>query len=241
MADLKENEFGIKTIYDTTGKDSDELQNGIAKKEYVEFQKEMFHCNWDKMYDQYEKIYDAIGWPSPAMVATIIDAIGLPKDTPIFDVGVGSGLIGKELQQRGYNNIDGFDGCQGFVDMAKERGWYKDLFTSFVTTVEEFPFGDRVGKYDVVVSAGVLMKGNMPPCVFEIKDKLTKVGGFNVFSVSKVHWEEFGFQEAVKKLEDEGRWELVKREETLKYNNMQERVWEYTPTTEYGFLYRKLK
>jgi predicted TPR repeat methyltransferase len=101
--------------------------------------------------------------------------------------------------------------------MAQERGFYKDVFESFVTTTEEFPFGDRIGKYDVVVSSGVLLKGNMPPCIFEIKDKLTKVGGYIVFSVSKSHFEDFEFGDAVKKLVEEGKWEEVKREETLKY------------------------
>lgn len=72
------------------------------------------------MWDKYEQIYDAIGWPSPAMVATLVDCCGLNKDTTeIFECGVGTGLLGKELNLRGFKNISGFDGCQEMVDWKR--------------------------------------------------------------------------------------------------------------------------
>ena len=49
-----------------------------------------------------------------------------PRDAPIFDMGHGTGLLGKLLNAQGYTNIDGGDASQSFVETANKTGWYNE-------------------------------------------------------------------------------------------------------------------
>ena len=52
--------------------------------------------------------------------------LNLRKDAVIFDMGHGTGIMGKLLKQEGYRTIDGADGNIGFVDTAmKSRNYRK--------------------------------------------------------------------------------------------------------------------
>ena len=42
--------------------------------------------------------------------------LNLPRDAKIFDIGQGTGLMGKLLTKEGFKNIDGADASQSFVD-----------------------------------------------------------------------------------------------------------------------------
>ena len=47
------------------------------------------------------------------------------KDAAIFDIGQGTGVMGKLLYQKGFTNIEGADACPSYVKTANESGWYK--------------------------------------------------------------------------------------------------------------------
>ena len=42
--------------------------------------------------------------------------LNMKRDAKIFDIGQGTGLMGKILSKEGFNNIDGADASQSFVD-----------------------------------------------------------------------------------------------------------------------------
>ena len=126
----------------------------------------MFLGNWDTVFQHYDQIQEVVGWPSPALVATLVDSTRIDKFTAeILDCGVGTGELGNELRMRGFQHLSGFDGCREMVRCSTDRGIYKHLFQQFVTTSDSFTT-EYDGKFDVICSSGVLCKGSMPPNVF---------------------------------------------------------------------------
>ena len=50
--------------------------------------------------------------------------LNLAKDLKIFDVGAGTGLLGKCLNEKGYTQIEGADASSTFIHAAAAHGWY---------------------------------------------------------------------------------------------------------------------
>ena len=44
--------------------------------------------------------------------------LNMNRDAKIFDIGQGTGILGKLLIREGFTNIDGADASQSFVDKA---------------------------------------------------------------------------------------------------------------------------
>ena len=52
--------------------------------------------------------------------------LDLPRDAAIYDMGQGTGILGKLLTEQGYTNIQGGDASQKFVNIANASGWYQN-------------------------------------------------------------------------------------------------------------------
>ena len=44
----------------------------------------------------------------------------------------GTGVVGKELRQAGYENIDGLDPSQGYLQEAEAQGIFRKVFRAFI-------------------------------------------------------------------------------------------------------------
>ena len=49
-----------------------------------------------------------------------------------MDVACGTGVVGKELRQAGYDNIDGLDPSQGYLQEAVAQGIFRKVFRAFI-------------------------------------------------------------------------------------------------------------
>ena len=87
------------------------------------------------------KIADAIANPPPADSGAEGDFgyLNLARDAKIFDIGQGTGLLGKLLHPKGFTNIEGADASSEFCTIASESGWYSK-------GAREFWFGKGVDK-----------------------------------------------------------------------------------------------
>ena len=106
-----------------------EFYNSIDSDTYEKFVKYIdFSDPW--------KICEAISKPEPSASEQVVNPgelytkgfgyINLRKDAAIFDIGHGTGIMGKLLTQEGYTNIDGADGNPGFVETVKKTGHYQN-------------------------------------------------------------------------------------------------------------------
>ena len=105
------------------------------------------------VYDQFiidinfcdpSKIAEAIS--KAASAETPFGHLNLARDSKVFDVGQGTGLMGKLLSKEGFTNIEGADASAEFVKKASATGWYtKVTALYFGQGVEALP-ADMAGK-----------------------------------------------------------------------------------------------
>lgn len=84
----------------------------------------------------------------------------------LLDLGCGTGLLGQVLKEKyGFDNIVGLDVSEEMLARAREKGVYKRLVCSYVTS-------DRVddiknAEYDAVLAAGVFDPTHMRATAFD--------------------------------------------------------------------------
>ena len=134
----------------------------------------------------YEAMLVAINYTELGQIADIITrpesegGLGIPLDAKIYDVGCGSGMIGKLLTERGYHDIIGTDASQNMMDASKAKGCYKELRCLFNGMgLDKFP-DDLKGRFDLVTSCGVWLEGHIPNAGFDDCHAALKPGGYFV-------------------------------------------------------------
>ena len=102
-----------------------DFYNSIDQATYDEFLSYINFC--DPAY-----IAEAICKPEPANVdpsdpnAKGFGFLNTRRDAEIFDIGQGTGLMGKLLSREGFTKIDGADASTDFVQTSSESGWYRN-------------------------------------------------------------------------------------------------------------------
>ena len=160
-------------------------------------------------YDEWAKEYDddlenTFVWLAPIRGAEAL-AARVAKDAKILDAGAGTGLAGVELQRLGYGDICAMDLSEGMLEEARAKGCYNDF--------RQMALGGRLDfdtdTYDAVISTGVFTPGHAPPSSFVDLCRVTKPGGYIVFSLRPDTHLELGFKEQQDALEGSGAWSLV--------------------------------
>ena len=75
------------------------------------------------------------------------------------------------------------------------------------------PLGFETDRFDAVVSVGVFTTGHAPARAFDELVRVTKAGGFIVFSLRAELYEDDGFREYQEGLERSGKWQLAELSE----------------------------
>ena len=160
-------------------------------------------------YDQWAKGYDAdlegdYAWQGPAF-STDLFAKHVPKDARILDAGAGTGLVGVALAQRGYRDIVAMDLSKGMLEEAGKKNVYRELRQMVMGETLDFP----TDSFDAVISIGVLTLGHAPASSLDELVRITRPGGYIVFSLRPDVYEGSGFKEKMAELETAGKWQLA--------------------------------
>ena len=157
-----------------------------------------------KTYDQWAANYDAdmqsIGYVHPAVMAGLVSRFIADKSASLLDAGVGTGTIGSLLSILGYSNLSGIDMSQGMLTKAKQRNVYADLRRGILGEALDF----KTAHFDCVVSTGTFTSGHAPASAFDELSRITKRGGFLIFTVGMSVWTEAGFKDKLEALCEEG-------------------------------------
>ena len=160
---------------------------------------------YDSWAEDYERRVSSWGYITPAVVAWFFGRYVTPEDGTVLDAGAGTGLMGLVLAPLGYRDLIGIDVSRDMLEYAREKGVYRDL--------RQMELGGRLDlpsdAFAVVVAAGVFAAGHAPPESFEDLIRVTKPGGYVIFSVRTDVYLEGGFKEKQEALEREDRWQLV--------------------------------
>ena len=85
----------------------------------------------EERYDMWADSYEADlegEYGAPQVSARYLARFLRDKDSSILDIGCGTGLVGKALNELGYKSVHGIDISQKMIQKAKEKDVYQELF-----------------------------------------------------------------------------------------------------------------
>lgn len=130
----------------------------------------------------------------------------------ILDAGAGTGEQGVQLVKHGYKNIDitAFDPSKGMLGVAKKRNIYSDFSQGFLP---DSGFPDKY--FDAVICVGTFTPGHAPAESLRELVRITKKGGYIVYSIRKHFYEDINsqFQAIEEELTKAKKWKLITKTE----------------------------
>ena len=126
------------------------------------------------------------------------------KNIKIYDAGCGTGLVGVELKNNGYNYCDGADLSQKLLDLVP-KNLYQKLFR--VDLNKKIEIKDNT--YDAVMCVGTFTFGHVNPPALDEMVRICKTGSLICFTINIGIYEEYGFDKKIKELEDNKSWKII--------------------------------
>tara|TARA_Y100001970_G_C14218475_1_gene851103 strand:- start:1226 stop:1861 length:636 start_codon:yes stop_codon:yes gene_type:complete len=156
-----------------------------------------------KLYKKWAKTYDndfALNsdYLSPKKISNFFIKYSKNTDTPILDVGAGTGLVGQYLNIKNKKDIIGIDISSEMLHEAKLKNSYSSLIEADIT--KKIPLkNNSVG---AIISAGTFTHGHVGPEVFDELLRIIKPGGLFVLSVNSKFFIKAGFEEKFIKIKN---------------------------------------
>lgn len=132
--------------------------------------------DWASSYDSdFAKQND---YRSPLEIANYFDKYSNNEDTPILDVGAGTGLIGGYLKLSS-REIDAIDISPEMLNIARLKNCYAKIIEADLT--KRLLIKDN--HYGAIVSAGTFTHGHVGPDAFDELLRVTRAGGLFVLTI----------------------------------------------------------
>jgi len=186
----------------------------------------------EERYDQWAKDYDTdlnegLGWLGPQRAVEFFVSL-VPKTARILDAGAGTGLVGELLTREGYDNLAAMDLSAGMLEEARKKNAYRELHQMMMGE----PLNYATDSFDAVISVGVLTLGHAPASSLDELVRITRPGGYIVFSLRPDVYLDSGFKEKQDALESEEKWKLVEVSEKFQHlpkgkSDARHQVWVY--------------
>ena len=125
---------------------------------------------------------------SPFEIAKYFDKYSNNNDTPILDVGAGTGLVGECLKSSS-KEINALDISPEMLEIARLKNCYSKIIEADVT--QRLSISDN--HYGAIVSAGTFTHGHVGPCAFDELLRIAQPGGLFVFTIHNKLYEKAGF------------------------------------------------
>ena len=181
----------------------DRVLNATCKEELA-----TVYGEWAEQYDM--DLIDEMGYVAPAIASQLLQGYVEDRDARILDAGCGTGLVGADLYQKGYRNLEGFDYSAQMLKRAKDKGIYTRLHQ-----------GDLTGRldllensYEAIISVGTFTCGHVGPEAFDELIRITKPGGHLCFTVRDQAWEEDNYRVVMDEIEKNGAWKRLEEKST---------------------------
>lgn len=160
------------------------------------------YAAWAASYDRETA---ELGYCLPFLIPSWLARHLAAGQGPVLDAGCGTGLTGPCLNALGYDAVEGLDMSPDMLAIAEGRGAYGVLKRG--TLGEPLPWPDD--HFAAFVSAGVFTAGHAPAAGLHDLVRITRPGGFAVFTVRDVLLEPAGFRATFDDLSAAGRWRPV--------------------------------
>ena len=176
----------LKKVYDP--KDTGELME--------------IYDEWSDTYDRDLEKYDYVGHLN---CASQMAAHNPDRGEPVLDAGCGTGLVGEELQSKGFAVLDALDLCDGMLEKAGDKGVYRSRIRADLS--KRLNIADNA--YGGVTCAGTFTLGHVGPEAFAELARVTRPGGVVCFTIREGAYEKYDYRAEMLRLENEGVWEQI--------------------------------
>ena len=170
-------------------------------------QEELVQC-----YDVAARVYDEamtsdVGWCGHIELAKVVGRL-VKKDAKLLDAGAGTGMLGSELKNLGFSNMDANDISPGMLDEAIRKRIYHDCRVLELGS----PLSYSSNSYDAVTVCGVFTPNHAPAnALYEIV-RVTREKGLVLFTLRADETPPH-FPQIQQELSDSGAWVLVEATE----------------------------
>ena len=154
------------------------------------------------LYKEWASTYDADfakknDYRSPFKVAKYFQRYSDNFDTPILDVGAGTGLVGQCLVAQQTMEITAMDISSEMLEIAKA----KNIYSNFIIADLTKPLDIANDQYGAIVSAGTFTHGHVGPEAFDELLRILKPRGLFVVSIHSEVFKEKGFKKKIIEIE----------------------------------------
>ncbi|MEO1431171.1 MAG: class I SAM-dependent methyltransferase [Cyanobacteria bacterium J06632_19] len=160
------------------------------------------YTKWASNYDQ--ELVNECNYIAPQKIAEVLLRF-VSQDAKILDAGAGTGLVGKILSQQGYSHLEAMDISAEMLQEAREKNVYTELYQKVMGE----PLGFSDDSFDAIISVGVFTYGHAPSSSFDELIRITKPGGYIIFTMRLDFYENSDFKQKLTALEAETKWSLV--------------------------------
>ena len=145
--------------------------------------------------------------------------LGYTEDDWILDLGCGTGLVGEELQKRGYKNIDGVEPIPEMLELARAKSVYGSLKLGSMGSPGCKDLGVDANQYDAVICVGVLTLAHVKSEGMDDLLHVLKPRGLACFGIREfaLNATKCGFREKMDQLSQEGKWKFLAKHHELAY------------------------
>jgi ubiquinone/menaquinone biosynthesis C-methylase UbiE len=172
---------------------------------------------WAGDYDQ--EIEGGYGWQIPQLMAETLTNY-IPKSGHILDAGAGTGLVGQYLGTLGYSSLVAIDISNEMLNQAREKNVYQEFYQ--MDLAERLDFPDDT--FDAVVCAGVLTFSHAPAMSLLEMARVTKPGGYILYSLRTDAFDSMGFESIHKDMDSAGKWQLVEKKGHQSFTRKEQEV-----------------
>jgi SAM-dependent methyltransferase len=167
-----------------------------------------YYDAWSATYD--EDFAAASGYLPPGEVARTFRELAGPNDSPVADIGCGTGLVGTALALPA---VDGFDISTGMLAAAARTGRYRNLIAADLTE----PGLPVAAAYGGIVSSGTFTRGHLGPRELGLVLRLARPGALCVIAINAEHFIETGFSREFERLQTTGTIDPATRRDMRSY------------------------
>jgi len=148
----------------------------------------------------------------PETLAEQFIDLGIDTGIEILDVACGTGVVGQELKDAGYTQVDGLDPSQGYLNGAMAKGIFRKVYKAFIDP--DTPTSIPDGSYDAILCCAGFFQGLISPRAFTELIRITRPGGVIAWNIA-TGYEAYGrdyerYEEIVMGLVRDKAWEFLK-------------------------------
>ncbi|XP_071963670.1 methyltransferase-like protein 27 [Antedon mediterranea] len=177
-----------------------------------------YYDEWSETYDEDMRSY---GFTGPEIAVEYMKRYFTDTNAKYLDCLSGTGLLGVHIKELGYTDFHAIDASSVALEKAKSRQAYTNFIQELITAEKKLSI--ETDTYDGLVSVACFASGHLEPDCVDDWCRIVKPGGI-VLIVMNQRWlfhepsyNEGKLEAVFQKRVNEGKWELVVREQRDKY------------------------